>query len=168
VERVVSAAIGGACLIFILSLTMPAFAGLKTAENKPVEAAPSPEMAARGKALFNGARPFTKGGAPCAACHSFRTPGITGGNLATDLTDHYEGMGDEGFREVLKSLDFPVMKKIYADHPLTDEEIAALLVFARDAATGKKGSASFLFTLAGLGVFGCCLAVLMIYKRRIG
>ncbi len=46
------------------------------------ETAVTPELIARGKALFTGSTPFAKGGAPCLSCHPFTYPGITGGTLS--------------------------------------------------------------------------------------
>jgi mono/diheme cytochrome c family protein len=132
----------------------------------PAETAVTPELVAQGKALFTGAKPFAKGGAPCAACHALRVPGVTGGNMASDLTDLYEGMGEQGLRGVLKSLKFPVMKKIYADRPLTEDEVTAIVVFAKDAAEQKKGETSALLPIAGFGILFCSLVGLILYKRR--
>ena len=134
---------------------------------KPAETVATPELVAVGKALFTGARPFAKGGAPCIACHGFRYPGVTGGTLAVDLSDHFEGMGEQGFRGILKSLKFPIMKNIYADRPLSDEEITALVAFAKDAAGRKARSAPPVYPAAGIGLFVCFIAVLTLYKRRI-
>ncbi len=175
--------IHNACLVLLLTLVMPASgdagqelfskegrAGMQAATGGPApeEGAVRPELVDRGKVLFTGKAPFAKGGAPCAACHSFRVPGIAGGNLAADLTDHHEGMGEEGLRDVLRSLDFPAMKKIYADRPLTDDEVAALLAFMKKAGDEKKEGPSALFSLAlaSFGVFAGCLVVLMFYNRR--
>ncbi|WP_306536212.1 cytochrome c [Geobacter sp.] len=134
---------------------------------KPVETVVTPQLVAQGRALFTGSSPFANGGAPCAACHPFRAPGVSGGNMATDLSDHYEGMGEQGLRGVLKSLKFPVMKKMYADRPLTEEEITAVVAFSKDAAAQKRGGWSFdIFPIAGAGFFIFCLAVLILYKRR--
>jgi len=130
------------------------------------ETAVTPELVAQGKALFTGGKPFAKGGAPCTACHSFHAPGIAGGTMASDLTDLYEGMGEQGLRGVLKSLKFPVMKKIYADRPLTEDEVAALVVFAKDASAREKSRTSALLPVAGFGVLVCSLVVLILYKRR--
>ncbi|CAG0985979.1 hypothetical protein GEOBC_02093 [Geobacteraceae bacterium] len=134
---------------------------------KPVETVVTPQLVAQGRALFTGSSPFANGGAPCAACHPFRAPGVSGGNMATDLSDHYEGMGEQGLRGVLKSLKFPVMKKMYADRPLTEQEITAVVAFSKDAAAQKRGGWSFdIFPIAGAGFFIFCLAVLILYKRR--
>lgn len=142
----------------------------KPAEERPVpkgEIAVTPELVAQGKALFTGERRFAKGGAPCVGCHAFTYPGVAGGNLAADLTYIHEGMGEQGMRGVLKSLKFPTMKKIYADRPLTDEEITALIAFAGDASAQKGGGKSRLFPAAGAGILVVLLAGLTLYKRRI-
>lgn len=126
----------------------------------------SPELIATGKALLFGSRPFSKGGAPCAACHPFDSQGMQGGNMAADLTGLHARMGEQGVRGVLKSLKFPIMKQVYADRPLTDEEITALAAFVGDA-SAHKGGGSALFPLSGLGVFAFLMMGLTLYKRRI-
>lgn len=135
------------------------------AQAKPAETAVTPELVAQGRSLFTGAKPFAKGGAPCTACHPFRAPGIAGGTMAADLTDLYEGMGEQGLRGVLKSLKFPVMKKIYADRPLTEDEVTAIVAFAKDAAAQKKSGTSAILPVAGFGFLVCCLVGLILYKR---
>ena len=161
VDGIVSMAIRDACLLLIFFFAAPALA---TSTVTTWDTG----LVTKGKALFTGSERFAKGGAPCAACHAFRGLGITGGNLAADLTDLYDGMGEEGLNEVLKSLDFPVMKKIYADRPLTNEEIVALIAFTRAAAVGPKDRPSLLFPVSGIAVFLCCLAALLLCRRRIG
>jgi mono/diheme cytochrome c family protein len=153
--------------------TSPAAAAEKSAEPadqppaKKVEIAVTPQLLAQGKALFTGAQPFAKGGAPCLSCHAFRYPGIESGNLAADLTGLYARMGEQGIRGVLKSLKFPIMKKIYADRPLTDEEIHALAAFAEDAAVRKESPGGSVYPAAGAGLFACLIVGLTLYKRRI-
>lgn len=128
----------------------------------------TPELIAKGKALFIGKQRFANGGAPCASCHPFKFPGIEGGNLSTaDLSSSYQKMGDTGIKGALKSLKFPTMKKIYADRPLTDEEITALIALFKNAAEQKKGAASAAFPLAGVGLFVVLMLGLTLYKRRI-
>jgi hypothetical protein len=76
-------------------------------------------------------------------------------------------MGENGVRGVLKTLAFPVMKKAYADRPLTEQETTALIALFKDA-SAKKYPTSDPYPLAGLGFFGVCLIGLIIFKRRIG
>ena len=133
------------------------------------ETAVTPELIAQGKALFTGSTRFAKGGAACLSCHPFTYPGITGGNLSgADLNKSYQKMGDAGMNGALKALKFPIMKKIYADRPLTDDEIAALMALFKDSAAQKEGaSGSSTVPLAGGILFVVLLLGLALYKRRI-
>jgi mono/diheme cytochrome c family protein len=135
--------------------------------SKPVETLVTPELVARGRAFFTGGIPFANGGAPCTSCHGFGVAGVPGGNLAVDLSARAEAAGEQGFRGILKRLNFPVMRKIYADKPLTGEEITALAVFAKDAVARKSPPAGMYYPAAGVVVFACLIAGLTLYKRRI-
>ena len=134
---------------------------------KPVETVVTPERVAQGKALFTGGKPFANGGAPCTACHSFGYSRVPGGTLAADLSKRVEAVGEQGFRGMLKSLNFPIMRKIYADKPLTEEEITALIVFSRDAVSRKGSPAGSYYPATGVGVFVCLIVGLTLYKRRV-
>jgi mono/diheme cytochrome c family protein len=136
-------------------------------ETKPVETVPTPELVALGKALFTGGRPFANGGAPCSACHTFGYSGITGGTLAVDLSKRMETVGEQGLRGMLKSLNFPIMRKIYASRPLTEEETTALVAFSRDAVARKASAACDHYPATGVGIFVCLIVGLTLYKRRI-
>jgi hypothetical protein len=87
--------------------------------------------------------------------------------LAVDLSARAEAVGEQGFRGMLKNPNFPVMRSIYADKPLTGEEITALAVFAKDAVTRKSPPAGVYYPVAGVGVFVCLIVGLTLYKRRI-
>jgi hypothetical protein len=67
----------------------------------------------------------------------------------------------------LKALKFPTMKKIYAERPLTDDEITALMALFKDSATQKVGGARVSLPLIGGGLFVVLLLGLALYKRRI-
>lgn len=136
------------------------------ASQQPAEVVVTRELLATGRDLFTGKRRFAKGGAPCVSCHRFDYPGIYSGALASDLTDLYGKMGENGVRGVLKSLSFPVMKKIYADRPLTDEESTALTALFKDA-SARKHQASDPYPAAGLAFFALCLIAAWLFKRRI-
>jgi mono/diheme cytochrome c family protein len=134
---------------------------------KPVETVITPELVAQGRALFTGGIPLANGGAPCAGCHGFGYAGVPGGNLAVDLGARAEAAGERGFRRMLKSLNFPVMRKMYADKPLTEEEITALVVFAKDAVARKAVPAGTYYPVTGVVIFAALIAGLTLYKRRI-
>ncbi len=128
----------------------------------------TPELIAKGKALFTGSTRMAKGGAPCLSCHPFTYPGIVGGNLSiADLNKSYQKMGDVGMKGALTSLKFPTMKKIYADRPLTDDEIGALMALFKDSAAQTRGGVSASFPLMGGCLFVLLLLGLTLYKRRI-
>jgi mono/diheme cytochrome c family protein len=135
--------------------------------SKPADTPVTPELVAIGKALFTGGKPFANGGAPCAACHGFAGSGVEGGVLASDLGARAAAVGEQGLRGMLKSLNFPIMRKTYAGKPLTDEEITALVVFAKDAVARKAPPSGAYFPTAGVGIFACLIAGLTLYKRRI-
>jgi mono/diheme cytochrome c family protein len=136
-------------------------------ETKSVETAVTPELVALGRSLFTGSKPFANGGAPCSACHGFGYSGITGGTLAVDLSKRIEAVGEQGLRGMLKSLNFPIMRNIYASRPLTEEETTALVAFSRDAVARKASAACDYYPATGLAVFACLIAGLTLYKRRI-
>lgn len=135
--------------------------------DKKLDIVVTPELIGTGKALFTGGKQLSKGGAPCVACHTFRYSDVQSGNLAADLTGLYERMGEQGVSGVLKSLKFPIMKKIYADRPLSDEEITAIIAFLKDAALKKDINRTVSFPLTGIGLFVLLLLGLALYKRRI-
>jgi mono/diheme cytochrome c family protein len=134
---------------------------------KPVETAITPELVGQGRALFTGDIPFANGGAPCTGCHGFGYAGVPGGNLAVDLGMRIEGVGEQVFRRMLKSLNFPVMRKMYADKPLTDAEITALVVFSKDAIARKATPRGTYFPVRGVAIFVFMIVVLALYKRRV-
>jgi mono/diheme cytochrome c family protein len=134
---------------------------------KPAETVVTPELVGQGRALFTGGKPFANGGAPCAGCHSFAYAGVPGGNLAVDLGARAEAAGERGFRGMLKSLNFPIMRKMYADKPLTDEEITALVAFSKDAVARKTVPAGTYYPATGVVIFAALIAGLTLYKRRI-
>jgi len=136
-------------------------------ETKSVETTVTPELVALGRSLFTGSKPFANGGAPCSACHGFGYSGITGGTLAVDLSKRIEAVGEQGLRGMLKSLNFPIMRNIYASRPLTEEETTALVAFSRDAVARKASAACDYYPATGLAVFACLIAGLTLYKRRI-
>jgi mono/diheme cytochrome c family protein len=125
------------------------------------------ELLQQGKALFTGEKHLSKRGAPCVACHALRYSGVRGGNWGIDLTEMYTNMGEEGLSGILKNPPFPGMKKMYEEKPLTDDEIKALVAFAKDAAVRKEAAPPHFFPWAGIAFFGVILGIFGIYKRRV-
>jgi mono/diheme cytochrome c family protein len=119
-----------------------------------------------GRALFVGERRFASGGSPCIACHSVSSAGISGGSMAKDLSDLYARLGERGVYGALKSLQFPVMKDIYAGKSLTDEEIAALTAFFKEAAgAGERGGA--IYPMSGVAIFLLAIVFAAVYYGRV-
>ena len=100
------------------------------AQDAPVEVPASPEDIEKGQAMFQGAIRFENGGAACNACHHVRNDALIGGGiLAAELTKVFSRMGGAGVKAILGQAPFPVMQTAYADKPLTDEEVTALVAF---------------------------------------
>lgn len=123
--------------------------------------------AQRGAALFSGAQSFTKGAAPCAACHSLHDKGISGARMASDLSGLFTPDGADSIKDVIGGIDVPVMKKMYASKPLSDAELADLAAFARQPAPDKQPERGLPLPLVGAGAAILFLIVLALYKRRI-
>jgi cytochrome c2 len=124
-------------------------------------AAPS---AAVGRELFEGSRPLENGGAACMACH--RVAGH-GGTLAADLTDVFTRLGEAGLRSACEKTPFPVMRTIYARHPITRQEAMHLTSFFETQAGRARAGRGFPVTAAGWGGAAVILAgIVMGYRGR--
>jgi mono/diheme cytochrome c family protein len=165
-QKVVAFLGGGSIPTTAAGAAAPAGGEPKPAEAPKTELVVTKELLATGVALFTGKQPFAKGGAPCVSCHRLSYPGINGGALAADLTGLFDKMGESGVRGVLKSLSFPVMKKIYAERPLSEDEMTALTALFKDAAV-KKHVPSDPYPLAGLGFFALCIVGVILFKRSV-
>jgi mono/diheme cytochrome c family protein len=89
-----------------------------------------------GKNLFQGLERFKKGGPTCTSCHDVQMEQdmvISGGVLATELTKAFSKFGAEGVTSVIRDRPYPIMQAAYADAPLTDEEVTALVAFLEKA-----------------------------------
>jgi mono/diheme cytochrome c family protein len=110
----------------------PPATGSATTAPTPAAAAPppSPENIKKGQAMFQGAIRFENGSAACNACHDVRSDAVIGGGiLAAELTKVFSRMGGAGVKAILGQAPFPVMQAAYADKPLTDGEVTALVAF---------------------------------------
>ena len=127
---------------------------------------------AKGRALFLGPQRLEAGGTACISCHDMvDTPALGGGRLGPDLTNIYERLeGRAPLSAWLMAPGTETMQPIFKNHPLSAEEIHALVAYfesttaARpaDAATGRM-----MFLLSGLAgaVFGVFFLD-AIWKRR--
>jgi hypothetical protein len=55
--------------------------------------------------------------------------------VGRDLTQAYSAFGEQGLSSLLEAMPFPMMKEIYDDKPLTDEENARLVAFLQEVST---------------------------------
>jgi mono/diheme cytochrome c family protein len=130
----------------------------------------TPAEIAEGRAIFEGRAPLANGGAACISCHSVRGVGPAGGGtLARDLTHVYARLGEQGTTAALASTPFPLMKNLYADHPLRDAEAFKLKAFLYDAS--RDGSPpprdhSF-FYVGTLGALAAFTAIGAAWAKRL-
>lgn len=127
----------------------------------PLETATAADLA-RGHALFIGQAHLAEGGPACRTCHHVTGMGMMGGGtLARDLTQVVGRMGALGAKAVMTAPPFPVMTRAYADHPLTEDEIFALVAYLEKLDRDQVLEASNGY---GLGLFftGLVGAILLI------
>jgi len=126
---------------------------------------------ARGRELFVGNETLVGGGVPCISCHTVRgmNSAVPGGTLGVDLTHAFARLGDEGLDVALKNPVFPVMNKVFVDHPLETDEAFALRAFLNEANSNPAADASALsLPLFGLLGAGAVLVLLnAIWGRRL-
>lgn len=97
---------------------------------KPVTQATDADIA-MGQALFEGVHRPKNEAPACISCHTVDNVGgvLGGGTLAKNLTTSFARLGEPGLDAALKAPAFPLMNKIFADRPLTGEEVFALRAF---------------------------------------
>ncbi len=137
----------------------------------PVTTATAADFA-RGRELFLGLTPLQKGGAPCHSCHTVRgtKSAVPGGTLAKDLTHAFARLGDDGLDRALASPAFPLMNRVFADHPLEPAEVFAVRAFLYNANLGAepKGEDSLSLTLTAiLGAAGVLALLNAAWARRL-
>ncbi len=102
-----------------------------TTTDSTLPSAPTVGDPDRGRDLFLGSRRLDGGGAACAACHVAGAEGNLGGSsLGPDLTTAFTRLGGEaGLTGWLGNPPSPTMAPIFADRPMTPEDIADLVAF---------------------------------------
>lgn len=127
---------------------------------------------ARGRELFLGLAPLKSGGVPCASCHTVRGVGsiVPGGTLAKDLTNVFARLGDEGLDNALANPAFPLMNKVFTDHPLDATEVFALRAFLYQANRGGEPACENKLSVSlmgSLGAFGVLISLNAAWGRRL-
>ena len=109
-------------------------AGAEPAAPPAVVPAVTDEQVALGGELFQGTARLANGGPSCMSCHDVRSEDVVGGgSLAIELTDAVTRLTVPGIGAVLRNPPFPVMQRAYAERPLTDAEVEALVGFLQNA-----------------------------------
>ncbi len=140
-------------------------AGRTAAAPTPSTTVPlEPPSAQTGENLFTGSDGFENGAAACASCHVAGAVGNLGGNsLGPDLTNVHEKLGgDVGLQAWLSNPPSATMTPIFADKPLTDAELAHLVVFLAEAPNAQSPSG-----VDWLLIFGAAGAVVLVLGMAI-
>lgn len=142
-------------------------AGESTTPPTAPPAAPVTGDAAVGKRLFRGAQTLANGGGSCHACHAAGTVDFRGGRgLGPDLTDVYDRFGGEaGLAAWLADPASPTMQPLFADHPLTEAEIADITAFLGTTTSQQPDEGIDQLFLAGVGGFLALLALMVLFIR---
>lgn len=99
----------------------------------------SPGDVQKGQALFVGNIRLVNNGPACNSCHNVNMKGfVSGGALAKDLTESVTRLTEVGVQGIISGLPFPQMKQAYAAHPITDQEIADITAFLKQADSQAK------------------------------
>lgn len=132
---------------------------------------PVPADIPAGQRLFTGQTRLAKGGAACISCHSVAGVGYLGGGmLGPDLTEICRRYTEVELASILKSPAFPMMSRMYAKRPLSDEETVQLYAYLYAARTrtpdAPRATAHYLgWSAAGmLALFG---AMSFIWRGRL-
>ena len=124
----------------------------------------------RGRSYFLGESPLKKGAVPCISCHTVRGAAsvMGGGKLGKDLTNVFARLGDEGLDRALASPAFPLMNKVFADHPLDPAEVFALRAFLHQSnlATAPQESGANVPLAASLGSVFVLIVLNAAWARR--
>lgn len=128
---------------------------------------------ALGRSYFLGLTPLKGGGAPCLSCHTVRGIGsvVPGGTMGKDLTNVFARLGDEGLDRALASPAFPLMNKVFTDHPMEPPEVFALRAFLYKANLGgepARGDSLSIGLVSGVGTIVVLVLLNAFWARRLG
>jgi len=136
----------------------------------PAAAPPQPSPvsqgdATRGRALFMGEQPLQNGGPACRSCHTLSALGVPGGGTLGPKLDgvvqRYNGA--DALYAWLQSPPTEVMRAVWADHPISKQDRADLVVFLQNAPTGAAASSTTLILLVlGFALFIIFLVVIQL------
>lgn len=125
-----------------------------------------------GRAIFLGRQPLQAGGPACIGCHSIDgLPALGGGRLGPDLTKVFERLkGRKPLSAWLAAPATETMQPVFATHPLTGDEILALVAFFKSVAARPDTEAApsrIAFLLLGLaGATALVFVMDAVWKQR--
>ena len=115
----------------------------------------------RGKRIFMGSQHLSNGGPPCLSCHTATAMGgLGGGRLGPDLSRVYERLqGRKSLAAWLQAPATEVMRPVYREHTLTNEEIIGLVAYLEERAqAGGEAPQTLQAALLVFGLVGAALA----------
>lgn len=119
----------------------------------------------RGEELFVGSIGLRNGGPACYACHAAGP--LPGAGLGPDLTGVFGRLGGEaGLVAWLASPPSPTMQPIFADHPLTAEEISDIVGFLGSVETTEGRPRLDGFLIGGFGGAAVLFGLMAVVLRR--
>jgi mono/diheme cytochrome c family protein len=123
----------------------------------------------RGEALFTGLSQLSNEGPACMGCHSISGVGeLGGGTLGPDLTEVSARYGPAGLTAALEGLPFPSMQGVFAEKPLTAEEVADLNAFFLKTESSGPAAPNLVFVGIGFGALVFLVALSqLIWRRRL-
>lgn len=140
---------------------------------QPITAQNSPARnVEKGRDLFMGTIHLENGGPPCMGCHNIGNNGILGGGaMGPDLTNVSTRRSQPELQTILSNSDAamtPIMRPIYAEHPLTTAEQADLLAFINASVGQPETNREWLvIAIALTGFLGVLGLIELVYHRRL-
>ena len=125
-----------------------------------------------GRDIFLGTHRLEAGGAACISCHSMHdVTALGGGRLGPDLTNIYERLkGRKALSAWLVAPGTETMQPIFKNHPISNDEIHALVAyFEASAGESPAQATSSRIALLLIGLIGAAATVFgfdAIWKRR--
>ncbi|MGE5049251.1 MAG: hypothetical protein ACM3PC_11815 [Deltaproteobacteria bacterium] len=147
--------------------TLPAVLGTALASGALFAHDPAPVgNAAIGRALYTGAAPLEKGGAPCVDCHAIGGQGpAMNASFGPDLSRSAAALDGDILDGVLTDMPYVSMKPIYAGRPISEAERAHLAAFFQEAAGKAPAGGGGWFAAQAL-LLAAALGALFAWTRR--